>query len=81
MNKLEIKMIGKLDSKQNEYYFSTTHVPVLLDLSNSVIHFFFDEDEPGSEKFSGRLVIRHYDGKREVRKDEKDEHDPSTNID
>jgi len=61
MDKLKIRMIGKLDSDKNEYFFTTCRVPILVDLSNSVIHFFPDTDASDDSKFGGELVIRHYD--------------------
>jgi hypothetical protein len=55
-------MIGKQDRNGDDYYFTTTNVPSLIDLSNSVIHFYPDEDDNG---FGGELVIRHYDQKNQ----------------
>lgn len=52
-------MIGKKDRLEDDYYFTTTQVPVMVDLSNTVIHFYPDEAEDG-EEFGGELVIRHY---------------------
>ena len=59
MDNLRIRMIGKRDRNNDEYYFTTCHSPCLVDLSNCVIHFFPDEEGPDS--FGGDLVIRHYD--------------------
>lgn len=60
MDKLPIKMVGKKDRNGNDYYTTTTNVPVMIDLSNTVIHFFPFERED-DDAFGGDLVFRHYD--------------------
>lgn len=60
MRAIKIRMIGKQDINGEDYYFTTTHVPALIDLSKTVIHFYPDEEEDGTG-FGGELVIRHYD--------------------
>jgi len=62
MRAIRIRMVGKQDINNQDYYFTTTHVPASLDLSKAVIHFYPDEEEDGSG-FGGELVIRHYDPK------------------
>lgn len=59
MKAFRIRLIGKRDKFDEDYYFTTTQVPVSVDLSNTVIHFYPDEAENG-EEFGGELVIRHY---------------------
>lgn len=62
MKALRIRMTGRQDKNEDDYYFTTTNVPVAVDLSNAVIHFYPDEGENG--EFGGELVIRHYDPKK-----------------
>lgn len=62
MKAFRIRMVGKQDINQEDYYFTTTHVPCFVDLNRAVIHFYPDEEEDGSG-FGGELVIRHYDPK------------------
>jgi len=53
-------MVGKQDVNKDDYYFTTTHVPALIDLNRAVIHFYPDEEANGPG-FGGELVVRHYD--------------------
>lgn len=62
MKALRMRMIGKVDRNKDDYYYTTTSVPALIDLSNAVIHFYPDQEDDGS--FGGELVIRHYDPKK-----------------
>lgn len=59
MDKIRIPFIGKKDTKGFDYYYTTTRVPVMLDLSNSVIHLFPYEKDGG--EFGLDLVLRRYD--------------------
>jgi hypothetical protein len=67
MDKLSIRLIGKKDVNGNDYYTSTTHAPVLVDFSKSVIHVFpYQEDD---DKFGAELTFRHYDQRDKLDKD------------
>jgi hypothetical protein len=59
MKSLRLRLLGKTDRNGDDYYFTTTHVPVHIDLSNTVIHVYPDEES--EEKFGAEMVIRHYD--------------------
>ena len=68
MQDLRIRMTAR-KGKRGKYYFTTCEVPVLVDLGETVIHCF-----PNDEDDSAELVIRHYDqkDKKYKEKDEKD---------
>lgn len=66
MISLKIRLIEKKDRNGDDYYFTTTHVPCSIDLSNAVIHFYPDEES--EDKFGGEMVIRHYDPRTSVNK-------------
>lgn len=60
MDRLKIQLVKRVDKNGDEYFVTTTHVPVLLDLSKSVIHGFDRWDE--NDELAGiDLIIRHYD--------------------
>jgi len=61
-DEIRIRMNGKKDSKNNDYYLAITDMPMLVDLNNAVIVLFPDEGEDG--KFGGDLVIRRYRGSK-----------------
>lgn len=62
LDRLTIRMKGMLDKNDDEYYFSTCKLPVSIDLSKAVIHFFPDHSDDDND-FGGDLVIRLYEGK------------------
>lgn len=59
MKSLRLRLLGKTDRNGDDYYFTTTHVPVMIDLSNTVIHIYPDEES--EDKFGAEMVVRHYD--------------------
>lgn len=64
LDKFRLPMIGRKDSTPPpdgpcDYYFTTTNLPALLDLRNTVFHVFPWENDDGS--FGADLVIRQYD--------------------
>lgn len=62
MRSLRLRLIGRVDRNGHDYYYTTTHAPVSINLSNSVMLFYPDESEDGTE-FGGELVIKHYDSR------------------
>jgi hypothetical protein len=64
MRSLRIRFVGRQDRNGDDYYFTTTAVPALIDLSNSVLHFYPDEEENGKD-FGGELVVRPYEPNKE----------------
>jgi len=59
-DEIRIRMNGKKDTNQHDYYVAVTDIPVSIDLSNTVLVLFPDEGDDG--KFGGDLVIRKYRG-------------------
>jgi len=58
-SEIRIHLVGKQDRKDNDYYYSVTELPAMVDLSRAVIFFFPGPEEPDGS-FSGDLVIRKY---------------------
>jgi len=58
VDKMRIRMVGKLDGTGKRYFFTTCSLPVLLDLSDCVLHLFCERNMESAE-----LVVRHYDPK------------------
>lgn len=63
MDRLRIQMVGRVDGQGKPYYVSTCNAPIHIDLRETVIHFFPDENPENPDEFWGDLVIRNYDGK------------------
>jgi hypothetical protein len=58
MDSIRIPFIGRKDKKGFDYYFTRTHIPMLLDLSDAVIHLFpYDQES----SFGLDFVFRKYD--------------------
>ena len=74
MDKVKVSLIGREDAKGDEYYFTTTRAPVLVDLSQSVVHVFPWEEEG---KFGADLVIRKYDPEHRSHSSSDDDQDDS----
>lgn len=62
MDKLVIRLVGRKDRQGRDYYFTTTRVPVSLNLEDAVLHFFPDENPADPSEFGGNLVLRPYTG-------------------
>lgn len=76
MDKIKIPMAGGFDRRNKPYYFTTTRVPVSLDLTRSVILVFPSETEDGKPK--AELVFRKYDGPNRFSNDADDVISPTT---
>lgn len=62
-DKVKITLLGSVDRFGDEYYFSTTHVPMNVDLNGTVIHVFPWEDEENGT-FGLDIVFRKFDPDR-----------------
>jgi hypothetical protein len=65
MDEIRIRMQGKKDTNQNDYYVAVTDLPISIDLSNTVFVLFPDEEDEG--RFGGDLVVRKYRGEQPSR--------------
>lgn len=65
MDEIRIRMQGKKDTNQNDYYVAVTNLPISIDLSNTVFVLFPDEEDEG--RFGGDLVVRKYRGEQPSR--------------
>lgn len=73
LDKLRFAMIGRKDKTPPpdgpcDYYFTTTNLPAMLDLRNTVFHVFPWENDDGS--FGADLVIRQYDPNHRAKQDQ-----------
>ena len=66
MDKLRVRMVGKRDTNGKLFFMTTCEVPILVDLSDSVLHLFVDKNMKG-----GELVIRHRDRDVDYEADDK----------
>jgi len=58
-DRLKLAFTGRVDANKNDYYYTKTHCPVALDLSNAVIHLFPWENKNG--EFGIEMIFRKYD--------------------
>ena len=55
-NEIRIRFVGKKDCNDKDYYVARTRIPATVNLADTALLFFPDEDEEG--KFGGDLVIK-----------------------
>jgi hypothetical protein len=58
VKEFRLRMAGKEDRNGEVYYYTTTAVPVSLDLDNAVMHIYPFEE---GESFGAEFVFRKYD--------------------
>lgn len=52
-------LVGKKDRRGDPYYTGFCIAPISIDMSNAVMFFFLDEEDPDNpERFGGELVIK-----------------------
>jgi hypothetical protein len=61
LEKLKIEMSAKTDRYNNVYYYTTCNVPVMIDLSKTVIHVYPGVDPKNPNRQIAELVVREYD--------------------
>lgn len=77
MDRFDLKLKGRVDQKGNEYYYTTTRLPVTVDLSDTVLLVFpwEAEDEKGERRFGADLVIKQHDPEFNAKRDALDQAD------
>lgn len=61
MDRLRIPLIGRKNAQGHDYYVSTCKVPCSIDLSETVILVFPEENPDNDSEFWADLVIRKHD--------------------
>lgn len=59
---LKLKMLGKLDSRGDEYFYTRPDLPCMVDLSKVVI--FVHPFDDGDGSFGAELVFKEYTGRK-----------------
>ena len=59
-NEIRIRLRGRLDKSNHEFYVGVVNLPASMDLSDTVFLFFPDEE---GEDFGGDLVIKKHEPK------------------
>lgn len=57
-NEIRLRLWGRRDKTDHDFYVGVTDLPISIDLSNTVLLFFPDED---GDEFGGDLVIKRSD--------------------
>lgn len=83
MDKLKLDLKCKKDRNGDEYYFTTTRVPILIDLSRTVIFVYpmVEKDKEGQETYSATMVIKSHDPEKRRPGEDPDLLDTPVNTD
>jgi len=58
MKSFRMRMVSKIDKNGQRYFFLTSKVPLSIDLSNTVIHFYQNMQDGD---ITGELVVRFFE--------------------